>query len=338
MAASAAPATTTASAAAVVARLELPETPVAGPGRYDAHLQPMRSFIRCMVSAQAEGLARVAASAERLADPPRLTMPAFQRLAARLTDLVAVRTTFAKWKTALSLNWGHLGPEDELLSFKEMLAVTIGHDLQLEALTARMASSLAAVHDALAARDGAAAAAATVAGTAATTAAAAVAVSDASARLADACAVLYHQLGEFASVKRQALTYDATRLLPWSSRVFDKRLSEHALQRLLYGDTVPLREAASVARWALRNQADPRSKQVGIAGGDGASMGARRWGARPPSRLCTRLTRPPTRTPTPCTRSASRRRWRAGWALSARRTCSSTAGAWRGPAPEAAPR
>lgn len=253
-----------ASAAAVVARLDLPETPVAGPGRYDAHLQPMRSFIRCLVSAQAAGLTRVAASAERLADPARLTLPACQRLAARLTDLVAVRTTFAKWKTVMSLNWGHLGPADELLAFKEMLAVTIGHDLQLEALTNRMAASLAAVHDALVARDGAAAAAAAAEAGAVTTAmaAATTAAGDAQARLEGACAELYRQLGEFASVKRQALTYDATRLLPWSSRVFDKRLSEHALQVLLYGDVVPLHEAASVARWALRNQADPRSKQV----------------------------------------------------------------------------
>ena len=88
------------------ASIQLPETPVAGAGRYDAHLQPVRSFIRCLISAQAHGLQKIEyLSNKYLLNPERMDESQYQRLYARTMDAVAARTAYAKWKTAMSLNW-----------------------------------------------------------------------------------------------------------------------------------------------------------------------------------------------------------------------------------------
>ena len=153
---------------------------------------------------------------------------------------------------------GHLGPEEELLAFKEMLAVTIKHDLQLEQLCCMAIPVMAQLHAAILARN------ATRDGLASRMQeeSAVMQLHAAQARVTELCRTLYRQLQELIALEKEALTFDSTRLLPWASKIFDKKLSEHALQVLLFGDIMPLREAASVSRWTLRNQSDPRSKQV----------------------------------------------------------------------------
>lgn len=228
----------------MAAALGSPETPVAGPDRCDAHLQPMRSFFRCMISAQAHALQLVEALSDRLAaSPHEAPNGGFQRLYATLSDLMAARSAFARWKTACSLNWGHLGDARELRGFQEMLATTLKYDLLLEEEAKRVGGRLMELHAAVEAWG-----AASAAGSAGGAAGADPATAAAAARLREA-------LHSFAALKREALGYDSVRLLGWVSRVFDRRLSEHALQTLLYGPVVPLREVASVCRWALRNQA-----------------------------------------------------------------------------------
>lgn len=229
--------------------LAAPETPIVsagGAGRYNASLQPMRSFFRCLISAQARTITRIETLCDKLAQPERLTEEGFQRLYAILSDLIAARSAYSRWKTACSLNWGHLGPKEELSGFREMLALTLKYDLSLEDETNNVSSALLALHVAMEARAKATAGA--------TQAADVLAALHPSEQLLAACERLRVSMHHFAALKREALSFDSTRLLGWVSQIFDKRLSEHALQTLLYGPVVPLREAASVCRWTLRNQ------------------------------------------------------------------------------------
>ena len=111
---------------------------------------PMRSFFRCMVSAQARATVRLEGLRDQLlgaaGGPPALDEPAWHRLWAVAHDLVAARAAYARWKTFTSVTWGHLGPATE---FRELLALSVKHDLELGALAALLLAALQSLRRAI---------------------------------------------------------------------------------------------------------------------------------------------------------------------------------------------
>ena len=147
-----------------------------------------------------------------------------------------------------------------------MLAITIRHDLEQEMRAKQVGETLHELYGAIMEREAALSQSVNLssislaAGAGSVTAAARL--ESAHMHLAEICHRLHRALADLIKTQKEALAFESARLLPWVSRIFDKRLAEHAMQKLLYGEIMPLSEAASVCRWALRNQVDPRSKQV----------------------------------------------------------------------------